>query len=71
MHLPTTYTFAGNLYSIDREEEAKLRNRIEALKKTLSKKQTVHLILVTTYGVAYGKHIGIVQKQVVMDDLFV
>ena len=63
--------FAGNFYSIDREEEAKLRNRIEALKKTLSKKQTVHLTLVTTYGVAYGKHIGIVQKQVVMDDLFV
>lgn len=71
MHLPTTYTFAGNFYSIDREEEAKLRNRIEALKKTLSKKQTVQLTLVTTYGVVYGKHIGIVQKQVVMDDLFV
>ena len=40
------------------------------MKKTLSKKQTVHLTLITTYGVAYGKHSGIVQKQVVMDDLF-
>lgn len=62
--------FVGSVYSIDKDEEAKIRNRIEALKKTLLKKQTVHLTLVTTYGVAYGKHSGIVQKQVVMDELF-
>jgi hypothetical protein len=36
----------------------------------LTPKQTVHLTMVTTYGVAYGKHSGIVQKEVVMDDLF-
>ena len=62
--------FAGGAYSIDKDEEVKLRNRIETLKKTLSPKQTVHLTFVTTYGVAYGKHSGIVQKQVTMDDLF-
>ncbi len=62
--------FAGSVYSIDKDEEAKIRNRIEVLKKTLLKKQTVHLTLVTTYGLAYGKHSGIVQKQVVMDELF-
>ena len=62
--------FAGSEYTIDKDEEAKLRGRIETLKKTLLKKQTVHLTLVTTYGVAYGKHSGIVQRQVVMDDLF-
>lgn len=62
--------FAGSEYTVDKDEEIKLRNRIDMLKKTLSKKQTVHLTLVTTYGVAYGKHSGIVQKQVVMDDLF-
>lgn len=62
--------FAGGTYAIEKDEEAKLRSRIEMLKKTLSKKQTVHLTLVTTYGVAYGKHSGIVQKEVTMDDLF-
>jgi predicted AAA+ superfamily ATPase len=62
--------FAGGTYAIEKDEEAKLRSRIEVLKKTLSKKQTVHLTLVTTYGVAYGKHSGIVQKEVTMDDLF-
>ena len=62
--------FSGGEYVISKDEESKLRNRIEMLKKTLSTKQTVHLTMITTYGVAYGKHSGIVQKQVVMDDLF-
>jgi hypothetical protein len=62
--------FASGDYDISKEEENKLRNRIEALKKTLTAKQTVHLTMITTYGIAYGKHSGIVQKQVVMDDLF-
>lgn len=62
--------FVGSEYVINKEEEAKLRNRIETLKHTLSPKQTVHLTMVTTYGVAYGKHSGIVQRQVTLDDLF-
>ena len=62
--------FAGDVYSIDKDEEAKLRNRIEMLKNTLTPKQTIHPTMVTTYGVAYGKHSGIVQKLVTMDDLF-
>lgn len=63
--------FSGDVYHLSKEEEAKLRNRIEALKTTLAPKQTVHLTMITTYGVAYGKHSGIVQKQILMDDLFV
>ena len=62
--------FAGGEYVIDKEEERKLRNRIEALKKTLGARQTVHLTFATTFGVAHGKHSGIVQRQVTMDDLF-
>lgn len=62
--------FACAPYSISKEEEMRLRHRIEMLKGTLSPKQTVHLTMITTYGVAYGKHCGIVQKEVVMEDLF-
>ena len=35
--------FCGGEYVISKDEESKLRNRIEMLKKTLSPKQTVHL----------------------------
>ena len=62
--------FVGGPYAIDKEEEMKLRNRIETLKSSLSPKQTVHLTMVTTYGVSYGMHSGIVQKQVTLEDLF-
>ena len=62
--------FAGDTYTIDADEERKHRNRIYALKKTLKSKQTVHLTMVTTYGITPGKHSGIVQRQVTMDDFF-
>ena len=62
--------FASKEYVIEKDEAQKLRRRIEALKTTLTSKQTIHLTLITTYGVAYGKHSGIVQRQVTMDDLF-
>lgn len=62
--------FSGREYAIEKDEEIKLRKRIETLKDTLSPKQTVHLTMISTYGVAYGKYSGIVQRQVTMDDLF-
>ena len=62
--------FASSPYEIDEDENMRLRERIEALKSTLSPKQTVHLTMVTTYGVAHGKYSGIVQSQVRLDDLF-
>lgn len=62
--------FSGDTYTIDKDEELKLRNRIEELKRTIKAKQTVHLTMVTTYGISYGKHSGIVQKQITIDDLF-
>lgn len=30
----------------------------------------IHFTMITTYGVAAGKHSGIIQRQVTMDDLF-
>lgn len=62
--------FASTPYSISKEEEMRLRHRIEVLKATLSPKQTIHLTMITTFGVAYGKHSGVVQKEVTMADLF-
>lgn len=63
--------FSSAPYSIDKEEEAKLLHRIEALKESLNTtKQTVHLTLITTCGLVQGKHSGKVQKVVTSDDLF-
>ena len=63
--------FASTPYSVDKDEAEKLQVRIDSLKETLSAKQTVHLTMVTTFGITYGKHSGMVQRQVMMDDLFI
>lgn len=62
--------FVSSPYEIDKEENMRLRERIDALKATLSPKQVVYLTLVTTFGVAHGKYSGIVQNQITLDDLF-
>lgn len=62
--------FYSSEYSIDKDEESKLLRRVEMLKETLSDKQRVHLTLITTFGLTYGKHSGKVQKVIVCDDLF-
>lgn len=62
--------FCDSPYTISSDECDRLRNRITQLKSTLNGRQTVHLTMVTTFGIHYGKHSGIVQKQVSMDDLF-
>ena len=62
--------FYGTPLSIDKEEETKMLHRVEMLKKTLSAKQTIHLTLVTTFGLVHGKHSGKVQKIITIDDFF-
>lgn len=62
--------FYSSEYSIDKDEESKLLHRVEMLKETLSDKQRVHLTLITTFDLTYGKHSGKVQKVIACDDLF-
>lgn len=62
--------FCSSVYTIDKEEETKMLHRAEMLKNTLSSKQKVHLTLITTFGLSYGKHSGKVQKVVICDELF-
>ena len=47
-----------------------LRDRIELFKAKTKTKYSIVQTLVTTYGVAEGVNSGIVQQEVVMDDLF-
>ena len=62
--------FSGDTYIIDKDEEMRMSRRTEALKQTLKSRQTVHVTLVTTYGLTPGRHSGRVQKVVIADDLF-
>ena len=62
--------FSSAEYSISKDEDLRLRKRINMLKDTLLKKQTVHLTMITTYGLCQNKYSGIVQKSLTIDDFF-
>jgi len=62
--------FSSQPYIIDGEEEMKLLHRVDSLYQTLKRKQTIHLTLITTFGLTSGKHSGKIQMVVTCDDLF-
>ena len=49
----------------------KLLSAFKVFQKETRSKKSVMLTLITTYGLKHNSHSGIVQKQVVLDDLFV
>ena len=62
--------FSINPYTIDRDYEMLLRNKIEAFRSCTKSRSALHLTMITTYGVQRNAHSGIMQSEVTMDDLF-
>ena len=63
--------FSINPYTIDRDYEMQLRNKIEAFRSATKTRSALHLTMITTYGIQRNTHSGIMQSEVMMDDLFV
>lgn len=57
-------------YSITKQYEQNLRNKIAAFKTGTNTKKAVHLTMITTYGTAQNIYSGIVQSQVTLEQLF-
>ncbi|MDR1015035.1 MAG: AAA family ATPase [Coriobacteriales bacterium] len=57
-------------FAVDAAYESNLLNKLSAFRSESRTKKAVHLTMVTTYGVTKGRHSGIVQAEVTMDDLF-
>jgi len=62
--------FSGKEFAIDKDYEANLRNKLFSFKEETKTRKAVHLLMLTTYGLVKNKYSGIVQKEVVLDDLF-
>lgn len=62
--------FSEAPYSISKDYEAKLRKRIALFRESTNTKKSLVTTMVTTYGVLRGIHSGVVQSEIVMDDLF-
>ena len=59
-----------NVFTIDRDYAMNLQNKLEAYQELSKDKRTVHLVMVTTNGVAHNNNYNLIQNEVTMDDLF-
>ena len=62
--------FSGKEFIIDKNYEANLRNKIFTFKEETKTRKAVHLLMLTTYGLAKNKYSSMVQKEIILDDLF-
>ena len=62
--------FCDSDYTLDKDEDAKLRTRKAVFKAVTRTRKTVHQTLVTTYGLIRNAYSGNIQSVITMDDLF-
>lgn len=62
--------YAASAYSLNKEEEMKLRKRLETFRTTTQTPKAIHLTMITTYGLLPNIYSGIIQNEVTMDALF-
>ena len=62
--------FSTTRYIIDRDYEQRLRDRTALFVHETKTRKTPVVTLITTYGVMPGRHAGVVQSEVLLDDLF-
>ena len=57
-------------YLLDKADDANLRNKIATYQRLTRCKESIHPVLVTTYGLTANKYSHIIQQTITMDDLF-
>ena len=57
-------------YTIDKNYDVILRDRLQTLIEHLPQKKTVHMTFISTFGLQQNEYSGQIQSQVVLDDLF-
>ena len=58
------------MFEIGKDYDVVLRNRMNILETYIKKRQSIHLTMITTFGVKNNKYSGILQNQITLDDLF-
>lgn len=62
--------FTLSEFLIDKDYDMCLRNKLETFRRESKTKKALHLTFVTTYGVKRNMYSGLVQSEVILDDLF-
>ena len=67
---PVRLKYSVTTFSIDNDYAKELQNKLDAYRELSKDKRTLHLVMVTTNGVAHNNYYNMVQKEINMDDLF-
>ena len=62
--------FYGEFFTVDKSYHQKISHREKVLTESLSRKEMVHPILITTYGVVCNEYSSILQNVIIIDQLF-
>ena len=62
--------FSLNRFEIDKDYDQKLRNKIAVFREATNCRKTIQLSMISTYGIQKNKYSGIVNSEVLLDDLF-
>ena len=62
--------FCADRYVMDARAESELSRKLTVFQAVTKTRQTLHLTLVTSFGLMRNKHSGRVQSEVTLDDLF-
>ena len=57
-------------YALKKEEDDRIQRRIQAYREVIGVKRSIHLTLITTFGLAHNAYRNHVQSEVTLDDLF-
>ena len=62
--------FSRGEFEIDKAYDMNLRNKVSAFVKSTRSKDSIQLVMITTYGVKQNMYSGLIQNQVTLEDLF-
>ena len=62
--------FSNGEFVIDSDYDLKLRNKVGSFVRATGFRESIQLVMITTYGVKKNKYSSLIQNEVVMSDLF-
>ncbi|GHT01093.1 hypothetical protein AGMMS49525_00930 [Bacteroidia bacterium] len=62
--------FSDRIFAITKTYEDNLQNKISAFKEESKTRKSVHLLMLTTFGIKQNKYAGLIQKELTLDHLF-
>lgn len=61
---------SSNVFTIEQDYAKELENKLEAYQQLSKDKRFLHLVMITTNGVAHNSHYNIVQNEITLEELF-